>query len=551
MKKNVLILIGLLVSIQIYAQVPSLQWVKDFSGPGQSMGISIASDTSGNVYTVGNFEGLCDFDPGSDTFNLYATPVPTTTAYDIFISKLSSSGDFEWAKRVGNSSAKDFAKSIVIDQLNNLYVLGNSMYSGMFVLKLDNSGNVLWSKSCSVEGSSMQLDNSDNLYIGCEYMGTVDFDPGAGVFNLTSNGNKDVAVIKLDSVGDFVWAKSMGGADWDFGGAIAVDDIGNVYIAGEFMGSGDFDPGIGTQTLVSPSAGYTDVFISKLNSAGDFIWGKSFGGVMSNDRLKSIGIDGLQNVYLYGGFEDSVDFDSGIGIEMLSSAGNADVFISKLDSLGNFAWVKGIGGTSYESPGDLKIDESGNVYTLGSFNLTCDFDPGPDNYEITAANFYDVFITKFNALGEYIWAGSFGGSSQEFGFGLAIDHSDNIYSTGYFHETVDFDPGAGIANLTSVGSSPSGFVHKMNYGLVGIVENSPKTHIDLYPNPTNGIFTIAVPALPKGSIVEIYNCLGALVYKKNITNELNTIDLTNQTDGIYFVKIISENQLISQKMIKQ
>lgn len=567
MKKNILFVICLFGSSLINAQAPSLQWVKGFGGLRQSIGVSIASDTFGNVYTAGLFEGLCDFDPGSDTFNLYAAPIPTTVAYDIFISKLNASGEFLWAKNFGGTY-NDGLAGIALDGLNNIYIVGRfngtvdfdpgpgifnitSSSSSMFISKLDNNGNFVWAKSVEVgggDGYSIALDDMSNLYIGCRYMGTSDFDPGSGIFNLTSNGNSDVAVLKLNSAGDFVWAKSMGGVNWEFGGAVALDNMGNVYVGGEFMGSGDFDPGIVIENLTS--AGGSDIFISKLNSAGDFIWAKSFGGTASEDHLRSICLDGLSNVYISGLFEDTVDFDPGAGVTMLASAGANDIFISKLDSFGNFVWANRLGGTSQEFCGDLEADETGNVYAIGSFNLTADFDPGPGTFNITAVNFYDIFMLKFNTLGQFVWAGSLGGASQEFAYCLTFDASDNIYSTGYFHETVDFDPSGGLANLTSAGSNDV-FVHKMSQGLVAVYDNIPSVGCEIYPNPTNGLFNVVVPATAKNTLIEIYNSLGVLVYKKNKTNKLCTIELTNQENGIYFVKIISDDQIFSQKVIKQ
>ncbi|MBT6372369.1 MAG: hypothetical protein HOJ86_06840, partial [Acidimicrobiaceae bacterium] len=122
-------------------------------------------------------------------------------------------------------------------------------------------------------GYSVAVDSSGNVYTTGYFNGTVDFDPGAGTANLTSNGYKDVFVSKLDSSGNYVWAKNFGGTGNDMGYSVAVDSSGNVYTTGYFTGTVDFDPGAGTTNLV-PN-GSSDAFVSKLDSSGDLVWAKN------------------------------------------------------------------------------------------------------------------------------------------------------------------------------------------------------------------------------------------------------------------------------------
>ncbi|MCF6285500.1 MAG: hypothetical protein L3K26_09955, partial [Candidatus Hydrogenedentes bacterium] len=125
------------------------------------------------------------------------------------------------------------------------------------------------------EGLAVAVDGAGNVYTTGYFQGTVDFDPGAGVSNLTSAGTKDIFVQKLDSAGNFVWAKGFGGTDNDRGFGIVVDASGNVFSTGEFSGTVDFDPGLGVTEL--SSAGGLDVFVQKLDAAGDFVWAKGMG----------------------------------------------------------------------------------------------------------------------------------------------------------------------------------------------------------------------------------------------------------------------------------
>ncbi|MBT5207449.1 MAG: hypothetical protein HOM00_10215, partial [Acidimicrobiaceae bacterium] len=219
-------------------------------------------------------------------------------------------------------------------------------------------------------GYSVAVDSSGNVYTTGYFNGTVDFDPGAGTANLTSNGYKDVFVSKLDSSGNYVWAKNFGGTGNDMGYSVAVDSSGNVYTTGYFTGTVDFDPGAGTTNLV-PN-GSSDAFVSKLDSSGDLVWAKNLDvqivGFGQFDRTAlSIAVDSSGNVYTTGYFNGTVDFDPGAGTVEFTAA-VTDAFVSKLDSSGNYVWAKSFGGDeSYVKALSMAIDSSGNVYTTGSF----------------------------------------------------------------------------------------------------------------------------------------------------------------------------------------
>jgi len=142
-----------------------------------------------------------------------------------------------------------------------------------------------WAKSMGgtnlEESVSIAVDDSGNIYTTGYFQGTTDFDPGLGTFNLTSAGVQDIFISKLDASGNFVWAKSIGEISTDIGYSIAIDVSGNVYTAGYFYGTADFDPGAGTFNLTS--AGGQDIFISKLDASGNFVWAKSMGGISTEE----------------------------------------------------------------------------------------------------------------------------------------------------------------------------------------------------------------------------------------------------------------------------
>jgi hypothetical protein len=466
-------------------------WAKSMGGTSEDSGWAIAVDSAGNVYTTGRFYGTADFDPGTGTYNLTVAG----GGFDIFVSKLDSSGNFVWAKQMGGTDG-DEGLGIAVDSTGNVYTSGffhgtadfdpgpgtyNLASAGstdIFVSKLDSSGNFVWAKSMGGTdgegGGSIAVDSSGNVYTSGKFESTADFDPGAGTYNLTSAGRADIFVSKLDASGNFVWAKRMGGTNADVSLGNVVDSTGNVYTTGSFRDTADFDPGPGTYYLTS--AGDRDIFVSKLDSSGNFVWAKSMGGT-GGDLASSPALDSAGNIYTAGEFEGTVDFDPGAGTYNLTGGG---AFLLKLDSSGNFVWVKRMIGPSFGI--NFSLDSAGNVYTTGGFFDTADFDPGPGTYNLTP-DWADIFVSKLDSSGDFVWAGAMGGTHWESGFGIAVDSAGYVYTTGCFWGTADFDPGAGTYNLTSAGSSDI-FVSKLDGwdfdgdGLADDVETDTGVYVD-------------------------------------------------------------------------
>ena len=297
------------------------------------------------------------------------------------------------------------------------------------------------------QGNAIVVDAFGNVYTTGSFRGTVDFDPGPGVFNLTTNG-EDVFISKLDASGVFLWAKNMGGTGTISGNAITVDAFGNVYTTGNFTGTADFDPGLGIFNLTASTGA---IFVSKLDASGAFLWAKNMGGI--SDYATPIAVDANGNAYTTGSLLGTGDFDPGPGIFDLTAVGNFDVFISKLDASGAFLWAKNLGGMGTDRGTSITVDARGNVYTTGLFTGAGDFDPGPGVFILTPifSGNSNIFISKLDASGAFLWAKSIGGASNEQGSSIAVDVSGNVYTTGHFSGTADFDPGSGIVNLTSAG----------------------------------------------------------------------------------------------------
>jgi hypothetical protein len=334
-----------------------------------------------------------------------------------------------------------------------------------------------WAKKFECVGSpistgcypySITTDASGNVYSTGSIQDTTDFDPGPNVYNLAPLLHHAIFISKLDSNGNFVWAKSMGNPTQipsgliNTGYDITIGPNGNVYVTGSYSGVVDFDPGVGVYNLNVPANNYYQRnFILKLDANGNFIWAKDMGSTNSISYSFGIRIDDFGNVLTAGKFGDTVDFDPGAGVYNLVSNGGYDVFISKLDSNGNFIWAKSIGGPGAEDLNGLDLDADNNILITGLFWGQCDFDPNAGIENLTAQSTFNTFILKLNSSGNFKWAKRIGDSTTIRVKDIYCDLSNNVYTTGYFEGTHDFNPGIGTLNLTAIGGRNT-FISKID-----------------------------------------------------------------------------------------
>jgi hypothetical protein len=287
--------------------------------------------------------------------------------------------------------------------------------------------------------------------------GSVDLDPGPGAVNYTTNGNDDVFIQKFSPDGTLIWGKAFGGTLDDGGYCITSDDIGNVYVSGFFQETVDFDPGPGVSTLISN--GLSDIFILKLSINGDFIWVKQIGGAVT-EKVKSIEVDESNDLVLVGAFYSTLDFDPGPGTDLKTSNGGQDIFVQKLDTSGTHLWVETFGGGGQDKVESVFVGNDLTIYMTGSFQGTVDFNPGAGVDNHTVNGMVDYFLLKLDSNGVHQWANTFGGSENDDCFSVFVDTDSNVYLTGFYCSTVDFDPGPGVVNHTCNGWKDI-FVHKL------------------------------------------------------------------------------------------
>ncbi len=308
--------------------------------------------------------------------------------------------------------------------------------------------NVIWGNAEGQGGNDRSLalttDATGNVY-------TTGFQVGT---------SSDIYVQKTTASGTVLWTKLIGNTGDDRGSSIVVDGSGNVFVTGYFSGTVDFDLGAGTSNLVS--AGAADIFILKLNSAGNFVWANRYGGTNA-DEGKGITLDASGNIYATGYFlGTNVNF----GGTNLTAASN-DPFVIKLNTTGATQWAVSATGTGTIDQGrSIRWDAGGGVTVGGVFNSQMDMDPSGTTSNITPLGTgYEPFIWKLTEIGGFWWAKNFGNASNtndEIN-AIDVDATNNIYVTGYFQGSVDFDPSVATTNVTALGAD--GFVSKFDqYG---------------------------------------------------------------------------------------
>jgi Secretion system C-terminal sorting domain len=588
--KKVVLLIFLYTSNIIFAQSTTYQWSKGFGGDNDfaKMG-NTAVDNQGNVFTCGIFKGTKDFDPGIGVANLTASG----RNYDIFICKLNSLGNYEWAYKFGASFAEDKC-SLALDNSGNVYVTGNMLgtidfdpgagivnlspsspgNSNTFILKLTNNGLFSWVKQLTGGENipqSLKIDNANNIVlVGKKFLGTTDFDPSAGVEN--SLTTTSLFYVKLNTNGDFLWAKSINqNFNIDFYD-VAFDSLNNIYFTGTVnQGPTDFDPSTALFELTVPIEG---VFVLKNTSDGDFVWVKA---ISCNNPIvpESIAVDSNNNVFISGNFQGTADFDPSAAVYNLVSnvptgAGSPakHIFVEKLNSDGSFAWVNRTGqilnefdsgyNINYNSgsvlAGKMALDSSGNViqsgtfqgnFNFGTINTFSEFCQNCGNVQYPRSK--DIFLTQIDTNGINIWVtnySSYSANANTLLHDLTVDSQNNIYLHGQTVYPTDFDS-------TQVGNefqpaTNAVFVVKFNRQTLALSQNLLFNNLSIYPNPSSGNFNIQIEENLINANVSVYNMLGQKIKSFKLDNSI-----TNQylNSGTYILEVEKDGNKTSRKLI--
>ncbi len=401
MKKLLFIISFLSLAITVPAQViPMYSWAGKIGNSGYETSWDMTSDNAGNVFITGQFDGICDFDPGNGTYNLTSTGWASA-----FIAKYTGSGNLVWAKSIGGT-------------------LGAS-------------------------GIAISVDNNGNVFFTGNFSGQIDIDPGPGITTLNSNGADDIFFAKCDTSGDLIWGKTIGEDSYESVTDIQLDNNGFFYLTGSYSSDSlDLDPGPGFATQINNNFS-ADPILAKYDTSGNFIWGFGLEGLNDNSTT-SITINAAQDVIIGGYFSGTLTVNVASGT-ILTAPGLVDCFLISYSSNGLFNWAVAFGGPQYESLNSLH-SKGNDIYATGYFQGLVDFDPGPDTLKIQSNGFNDAYLARFNATGQLQWAGGIGGTDYDEAMYIHVNNAGDVYIAGHFTDSADFDTGAGVAKLKSYGA---------------------------------------------------------------------------------------------------
>jgi len=437
---------------------------------GSSLARDVASDSAGNSYMAGSFSGTVDFDPASNRTG--DTDILTSRGVsDAYVAKYAPDNSLIWAIRMGGdlTTSADFgpddtASSLSVDSSGNVYVVGNFKGSSdfgsktlttagdldAFVVKLNSSGAVQWANRWG------GIDDERGQSVGVDGNGNV----LALSTKFRGNGTD---ILKFNPSGGVVWSKYVDASSIS-NPYLAVDSAGNVVVVGTFSGHVDFDPGPRTNWQWD-GAGSSAGYVLSLNSQGNFRWVSVFQGpVNSLSSAADVALDSTGNIVVGGIYRGQVDFNPGRGITRLTSGGfeSGGAYVTKLNSNGGLIWARSLDrdGTSFNGVSGLAIGAGNSIFVTGSFDGTTDFDPGTSNVSRTTAGDSDGYLLNLTSAGNFGWVETFGGTQRDAISGVSVDPSGTIHLAGFFSGTVDL-PGLGEEKLTSPGTFRTSFLVRL------------------------------------------------------------------------------------------
>jgi len=506
MKKRALVTVfGILILFNIKAQVPSWEWARIGGGVGKDAGGSMVIDSKRNVYVLGGFR--------DNNATIGTSILINSGDDDIFLLKYNPNGNLIWARSIGNVGT-DSGSKLIIDKNDGIYVSGiynspsltigsvtlsNSSTSpgnsDFFIAKYNSNGQVLWAK-----GSSNSNFNA----------GIVAIDDDLNTYSISRNGFNTV-LEKFDATDNLVWFTNIIGVN-----SMNVSDLhadaSGVYLTGSFFGG---TLTIGSVTLVNSTvANQGDMFVARMDTSGNVIWAKNAMNT-SSDWGRSIEVDNMGNSYVLGSFAAGIIFDS----FSLTTNGDIDLFLVKYDLLGQVIWAKSAGGSVNDWVNDLTLDDNGGAYVIGNtFSPTFAFANTSFSNLNNTLSFSEVFILKYDNLGNEEWLETVQNQADDEGNGITVSNIGEVYVTGGIQ---DF-PGATV----SVGGFSFNHIDQGDFFLaklsstVGFDEKEKINNVSVYPNPTNTVINVNYESRNNSDVIfTVFDLTGRIVKTKKINSQ--------------------------------
>lgn len=469
------------IFIAKYDPAGALLWVRHAGGAGQDQATGIALDPAGNVLVTGSFSGTADFDPGPGILFL-----SSRGREDAFVWKLDGAGQVLWARAMGGTQSDagiaictgadgaiflsgTFSGTADFDPGTGTFNLTPAGSTDIFFMQLSAQGDFRWVRQIGGAGQDLVREmvlSGDQLCLTGSFSGRADFDPGAGTAQLAGSGGADGFLAVYTREGNYSWARRIGGPGADEVLDITADNQGDLYLTGFFTDSLSISPDTSAGIPLFFGAGASDAFFLRFDQEGAFKSGFRLGG-SGSEQGSSLSLDDQGNIFLAGMFSGALDFDPGPDSLVLQSSGEQDIFLARYDSNGGVVWAAPVGGFLGESVADIDAGGDGRLAVTGFFRLEADFDPGPGAQNISSGGAdNDAFLAHYLPDGRLDWVlgiGRYGLASDNQNRAIAADASGNIYMTGSFTGTADFDPGMGLQLFDAQGAGDA-FVARFDPG---------------------------------------------------------------------------------------
>lgn len=519
--KNIFSLLAFMLSLVITAQIaPAIQWQKTLGGSNWDQGTSVCQTTDGGSVIAG-------YSPSTD-----GNVTGNHGNGDYWVVKLDNSGNIQWQKSLGGSGY-DYPYSIQQTSDGGYIVAGRtdsndgdvtgyhgSVYSDFWVVKLDTNGNIQWQKAIGGNGEDVAYSiqqTSDGGYIVAGESSSTD---GDAVGHLPYN-NTDLWIVKINSTGNIQWQKSFGGYNSELAfDAKQTSDGGYIVAGATDSNSGD----------ITQLYGEYDYWVLKLDSAGNLLWQKTFGG-SGTDSAQSV-IQTSDGGYMVAGLSRS---GNGLVHDHYGNLFTNDAWIIKLDGNGNIIWKKSKGGTGNDVATFIKEVPYGG-YVFAGYSSSDDGDAVGN--PTGSANFW---IVKINNSGNVIWQKSMGGSLGDFGQSMSQTTDGGFIMTGYSYSN-DGD----VSLHYGIPTYPDFWVVKLGPEVLSTNETGSES-FSIFPNPVADILNIS--GITSDSGFEIYNAAGQKLTEGKIKNK--TINVSHLLKGVYFIQIKENENAVKLKFIKK
>ncbi|HLO57890.1 MAG TPA: T9SS type A sorting domain-containing protein [Bacteroidales bacterium] len=550
--KSLLLTVWLGLMLTELSGQENIQWISHFGSTGEYYGVEsgrhIITDSGGNIYVSGEF---------ADSFQIDGLKIKSNGDKEIFLVKLNPSGKVQWIKNFGGKQG-DWSGGICTDKSQNLFLTGNfrdtlkiedSVFTSnpgnydIFLVKLDTSGQILWSQAFTGEGqnatNAIASDSAGNIYITGYYLEDLKF----GRFLLEGpSARSDLFIVKLNTDGEVIWAKSAKGNANNYGNDIACYDSENLYLTGFMWDSVYFDSHLLT------SSGNLQAFISKIDATtGEFLWAVGGGGIGLSDG-KAIAVDSEGDVIMCGWYRKAVSFNN----DSVTNGGNYngpdDVFIAKFNSDGSLIWLKSTTCSLYSDCFDLSINNENDIYITGNFRGVIKW--GSTFYYSTVPFYHDIFVFKMDPDGNFEWFKSYGGDSpmNDIGFGLTC-YENNLYITGMYSSNSWFDN----VHLECDGASDIFVLNLSDEPAAPVSIEKHEQEVLIYPNPFKNSISLKFLDFRSGEIDRLWitDMFGKIAYEKVRLQENEPVNISGLKSGLYILHIQKGIEIISEKIVRE